>query len=218
MASLMGAISGSSFGAEFGDDSLVGWEVNPNMGADTYFGDDSFGDDAFGADPKPTPQQALALWKQMQAQRSKSGRRVSLLEPNAGSKAKIERYVFALPLQTVVVNGTAAPYSTSGTPKVDFRPQRLLLNPPSRGFLVIQSTEVSNVNAQVGTGVFDAAFFTEQAQGVMMDWPMISPAQPATITGQYTGLIPMGFSTSPPVNYPFTATLIGPATMAGGSC
>jgi hypothetical protein len=219
LAAIMGAYGRT--GADFGDD--YGAEIDPHMGRDVAYGEidgefDGEFDGDFGAGPTPTPTAAIALWKQARAARARGRRRVGLLEPNMGSRAKIERYSFALPVQTIVVNGVAAPYSTSGTPKVDFRPQRLLLNPPTRGFLLITTTEVSNVNSQVGTGSFDAAFFVENAQGVMMDWPKLSPAQPATITGLYTGLIPAGFSTSPPANYPLTATLIGPATMAGGSC
>jgi len=202
---LTGAISGADFGAEFGDD----------------YGTDPFGDDGsgFGADfgaaapasaiPKPTAQQALALWRSHHAAQAHTQRREMILEPNKGSKTKIERYTF--PLSQALTIGTAVAISLSGNPTVTIRPQRVTCNAPGPMFAFLNSIQVSNVNGVVGTGVEDAYDYNANGVGQTLDMPTIEPAQRATVVGSYTGLVPTGIPLG--LSTFFTVSFKGPAEM-----
>lgn len=207
LAALLGAVAtadfGSDFGADFGDD----------FGADD-FGADDFGDD-FGADapaaPKPTAQAAMQAWQEKKARTMGAKRRLQMLNPNADSAVKIERYVF--PISQNVVLGAATALTLTGNPDVTIRPQRVVMNAPCAGFATISTMQVSNISVQIGGGALDAFFYNAGGVGVQMDMPTITPAQRASITGTTTVLVPPGYV--PAAAFTFSVALIGPSKMTG---
>src|SRR3954463_13288161 len=94
MAALFGGIAtaqigtnGSDFGGEFGAD----------FGDDDYGDDDAGGDfgDDYGADA-PAPAALARLGKKVHMARQRGNKRRALLNPNADSALKVERYAFTL--------------------------------------------------------------------------------------------------------------------------
>lgn len=196
-AALMGAIApeGADFGAEFGSDFGDDWgsEFSP-MGAD--FGDDDIGADfgaavAAGALAKPSAQQLAGLYLKGVQKAKKTEKRKNLLEPNAGSSAKVERYSFAL--SQAITIGTTVALNITGSPDVDIRPQRVVTNAPAPMYAFLSLIKVANVTVTVGPGVEDAYDYSAQAVGTMLDLPTLTPANRATIQGTYTGFVPPGY-------------------------
>lgn len=202
-AVLLGAIHGADFGSEpsdfgvdfgvdFGDD--FGSTFSPMAGDD--FGDDwgaEFGDD-FGAAKalaKPTGQQLAQMYVNAAKKKAKTDRRKSLLEPNAGSSAKVERYSFAI--SQAITIGTGVAINITGAPDVDIRPQRVVCNVPTPAFVFLSLLKVANVTVTVGPGVEDAFDYSALAVGTMLDLPTLTPANRATVQGTYTGFIPPGY-------------------------
>lgn len=189
-----GRVAGES---DFGDDfggmfSPVGADMSTSdYGAD--FGDEEFGAD-FGAahTANPTAAQLLALHKKHRAMARKTAQRHSLLEPNAGSHIKVERYSFGLS-QSIVI-GVASNISMNSAPSVDLRPQRVTSNVPGPNFVFLTLIQVANVVVTVGQGNFeDANDYAANAVGTMLDLPTLSPQNRATIAGQYTGFVPPAY-------------------------
>lgn len=200
-AALMGAIGegDADFGIDFGGD---------------YGEDDSYGVD-FGADmaiaapqAAPPPHALLALWQKHQADSSNTRRRAMLLEPNKGSKVKVERYTFYLNQSLVL--GTASAIAASGNPDCDIRPQRVTVNAPTYGFCTLTNIKVANVSVLIG-GIADAFDFNANGVGQSLDLPTLTPANRASIDGSYTGFVPPGFAGGSA--YTFCAGLKGPASM-----
>lgn len=177
MAAFVGALSGSGadFGGEFGDE------------LDTDYGFE-FGADA--AIPAPTPTQAMQAWKQQNMQAMRTQQRVQKLEPNRGSAVKVERYTFNVN-QTLTL-GTSATISASGNPDVNIRPQRVSANVPCPGFASLSNIKVANVSVLVG-GEADAYIYNPNGVGQSLDLPTLSPANRASVSGDYSGLVPPGY-------------------------
>lgn len=229
LAALTGAISGSDFGAEFEGDDDFGEDFSDAFGADD---EDDFGvDTEFSGAPslasaignlsarvKPSPKAAqLAAWKALASRtkaQSATKRRYSLLSPNADSKVKIERYVFALS-QTITFGTASSLDDLSGQPDCTIRPQRFTTNAPQPMFATISDIKLANVSVSIGGGSMDAYQFNANGQGQMMDLPTLSPSQRARVIGAYTGLIPTGVVTASQPTGILSATFIGPATLAG---
>lgn len=207
-AILLGAIAGADFGAEdasFGNEfGSFGADFGDDWGADfgsTFapagdFGDDDMGADfgaavAAGAMVKPTPQQMAQMYVKGVAKAKKTASRKNLLEPNAGSSAKVERYSFAI--SQAITIGTAVAINMTGSPDVDIRPQRVVCNAPAPMYVFLSLIKVANVTVTVGPGVEDAFDYSAQAQGTTLDLPTLTPANRATIQGNYTGFIPPGY-------------------------
>ena len=55
--------------------------------------------------------------------------------------------------------------------------------------------QIANVNVFVG-GAEDAFIYNANGQGVLLDLPTLDPANRATTSGSYTGLIPPGYEGS----------------------
>jgi hypothetical protein len=194
-------------------------------GADPY-GVDPYGTDPFGgrrhrghpaqhaqaAAPQMSPQQKQALWQAHQ-RKIYSHRRRMMLDPNMGSEIKIERYTFSLfnnnPIAFTLGTG-GYEVNFSGQPDVTIRPERVLMNAPSPGFVTIQEIKVANVSATVG-GQSDAFEYSPLAVGSALSIPTIQPQNRATVLGLYSGMVPAGFV--PGATYPFTVTFQGTATM-----
>lgn len=210
LAALMGVDAlGADFGAEFGDPDL------DDYGAE--FGDDDVGDDDYGAEfglakRPPSAQQLAQMWRSRQAKAAVSSRRSRLLDPNRGSGIKVERYIMALSQALTIT--TAVAVSLQGSPDCTFRPQRLTIIVPTPSFVTVDQIRMANVSVMIGPGSVDAFQFNANGVGQQMDMPTLTPANRATITGNYTGFAG-GF---PALSaYLLSATFIGPSNLAGGS-
>src|SRR5262245_26101465 len=183
---------GSEFGSDFGDDwgsEFSPMDVGADIGAD--FGADFGAAVAAGAITKPTPQQMTQMYVQAVKKKAKTEKRQNLLEPNAGSSSKIERYSFSL--SQAITIGTAVAISITGSPDVDIRPQRVVCNSPCPMYVFLTLLKVANVTITVGPGVEDSFDYSAQAVGTMLDMPTLTPANRATVTGNYTGFVPPGY-------------------------
>jgi hypothetical protein len=205
---------GSHFAGEFGDDTGTdfgddyGDDVAADIGAE-------FGDDVGAAvaarirGRSAGNPAALAAWKKQQAMAAKTQRRASILNPNAGSQVKVERYAFSI--SQAITIGTAVALSVTGQPDVQIRPQRVTMNAPTPMFAFVAEIKVANVSVTVGGGFEDAFNYNAQGVGQSLDMPTLTPANRATMLGSYTGAVPpgmvIGFATN------FTVTFKGPASV-----
>lgn len=121
--------------------------------------------------------------------RRRTEERETLLEPNKGSKTKIERYDFSL--NTSLVIGSPSQIDMTCQPNVTFRPQKLMCNVPCPGFVLLDAIQTANVNCLVGVTT-DAYHYSPLAGGSALDCPTLSPANRANIIGNYSGLCPGG--------------------------
>jgi hypothetical protein len=220
LAALVGAQDGADFGADpnhpsFGaEPGFFSWDApgaeyygyNP-IGAEGFFAG-NFGTD--GPPPKPTPEQALALWNKTHAQARETARREALLNPNANSTKKVERY--SLSIRQNLVVGTASTFTVTKNPQTELRPQRIETNVPSPGFCIITDVKVANVSVMQGDGM-DAWELNPTAWGVQYDIPTLSPANGVTVSVEQSTAVPSGFDTSDA--FPFMISFLGPSSMAG---
>ena len=95
-------------------------------------------------------------------------------------------------------------------PAVTLRPQRLITNAPSVGFVLFTSIQVANVAITVGQST-DAFSYSPSAFHSFIDAPTLSPANKATLTGTYTGTAPPPLSSGDA--FIFVSTFQGPATI-----
>jgi hypothetical protein len=145
---------------------------------------------------------------------SSTAARTMLLDPNRDSTVKVERYSFSFSPVTNLVLGTASNIPTfTQNPSTSIKGQRVVMNAPSPGFILVSTLQVANVNVFVG-GTEDAFTYSAGAMGVMLDLPRLDPQNRATSAGAYTGVLPAGFTAGN--GYQFIITLQGPSTMAGG--
>lgn len=213
MLGILGSNGESSFGSEdFGDD---------DYGDDDMADDYAFSDDYFGAPPprRPAPR-AMArpqagrprarpsAWGKPQVNRGR------LLRPNYGSPVDIERYSFGLSQALTIGTALAAFTTLTGTPDTEFRPQRMSCNAPVPMFAFFSEMKVANVSYTIGSGVEDAYFYNANGVGQALDLPTLSPANRATIRGNYSGLIPPGYDSGFATQ--FSLKFTGPSTLAGG--
>jgi hypothetical protein len=214
----MGALPGSNFGGEstFGGEfsgDPFGADPFGAIGADPFgavSGDeigDEYGADEFGA-AAPPKAAMVAAWKNRQIQQRMTVRRKLVLQPNAGSRDKIERYSFSL-VQTLAI-GTAVALAMTNTPSTRIRPQRAVFNAPTVGFCTIDRIEVGNINSLVGSEE-DAFTYGPLSQGVFLDLPTMETSTRASVSGLYTGIAPAPLSNGQA--YKFIATFQGPAEL-----
>jgi hypothetical protein len=145
---------------------------------------------------------------------SSTASRTMLLDPNRDSTVKVERYSFSFSPTTNLVLGTASNIPTfTQNPSTSIKGQRVVMNAPTPGFILVSTLQVANVNVFVG-GTEDAFTYSAGAFGVMLDLPRLDPQNRATSAGAYTGVLPSGFTAGN--SYQFIITLQGPSTMAGG--
>jgi hypothetical protein len=140
--------------------------------------------------------------------------RTLLLDPNRDSIVKVERYSFSFSPSSNLVLGTASnivPFTQQ--PSTSIKGQRVIMNAPVPGFVLISSLQVANVNVLVG-GTEDAFTYSAGAQGVVLDLPRLDPQNRATSAGAYTGVLPSGYTQGN--SFQFIITLQGPSTLAGG--
>jgi hypothetical protein len=140
--------------------------------------------------------------------------RTLLLDPNRDSIVKVERYSFSFSPTPNLVLGTASnitPFTQQ--PSTSIKGQRVIMNAPVPGFVLVSSLQIANVNVLVG-GTEDAFTYSAGAQGVMLDLPRLDPQNRATSAGAYTGVLPSGYTQGN--SFQFIITLQGPSTLAGG--
>jgi hypothetical protein len=210
--------------SEFGGDFNFGDDDNYDMGFTTFGGDFSFGADVpAGAHPATQPgahpaalaahhgatPQGRAIIEHHMRQQAHRHTRAMLLEPNKYSDIKVERYTFAINA-TITALGTSGALSGSNSPDVNFRPQRVTSNVVSPGMVMLNDMRVANVSFSVG-GQLDAWQFNANAVGQHLDAPTLTPANKATFSGQYSGLVPAPLSGTS--SYPFSLSFSGPATI-----
>lgn len=218
MAALMGVLpltAGANFGASstFGNDSVYGDPFGDDVGEDGMGAD--FGDDMsaeFGAARRrPNPQALATLWKRHAAQAARKQKRELILEPNKGSDIKVERYSFTVS-QAITLGTALATFTTlSGQPDTTIRPQRVTTNAPTPMFVFIQEIKVANVSVTVGSGVEDAFNYNALGVGQSLDMPTLSPANRASVLGNYTGFVPPGFAAATATF--FSVSFKGPASI-----
>lgn len=220
---LLGAITGASFGRDqrpangnarpmsLAAVAAIAASTMPNLvqaesrfGRDPQFGlEPQFGNDGwpsvpgsnFGAEtaPQPTPQAMQQAWYNQLKQQQASARRDQLIEPNKDVSTKVERY--HMPTSTDITLGTAVnPFTITAQPTVYLRPQRVTCNAPCPMFAFLTAMTVANVNVLVGPGVCDSWDFASEAQGTSLDIPTLSPSNPITIRGRYTGITPASYN------------------------
>ncbi len=189
-AALFGAlaVAGSSMGADFGVEGSFG-----GYGQNTRFGDDV-----------PTQANVMQAWNEKQAAKG----RIQQLYPNAGSDAKIQKYVFAL--NQTVVQQTAVAIAASQNPQTQIRPQRVTCNAPQEGWGTLTNIQLANVNVIVG-GTVDMFDFSARAQDAAMDLPTLSPANAVQLTGAYSGFLAPGYVAG--ANFIWALSLKGPSNM-----
>jgi len=219
LAALVGAQDGADFGrdSQFGaDGGFFGWDA---PGADYYgynpigydIGAEGFFAGNFGAEPpRPTPEQALSLWNAHHAAKRETARREALLNPNAGSTKKVERY--SLGIRQNLTVGTASTFVAVKNPQTELRPQRIVTNVPSPGFCIVTDVKVANVSVLQGDGM-DAFMLAQDSWGVQYDIPTLSPANGVTVSVEQTTATPSGFDVSDA--FPFMISFLGPSSMAG---
>ncbi len=213
LASVMGVVGqpGSDFGSDFDDDfgADFGDDFDGDFGSD--FGAFGFGADAMAAAAAPVQvAKAVSYYKKAAAEHAHGQRRQMLLDPNKGSAIKVERYAFNL--STTVTLGTVVTLNITGQPDYEIRPQRVIMNAPAPGFVVVNEIKVANVSVTSG-GSEDAFGYSAQAQGCELDMPKLTPANRATVLGGYTGFVPPGYVGGNA--FLFSASLRGPANLAG---
>lgn len=187
-------------GAEFGDD---GEDYSWEFGSGGYYG---YGAAASAPALHPAAVQQIVA-KHVATQRNQA-KRTALLEPNKGSSVKVERYTF--PLNQTLTLGTAVALSLTQQPDVTIRPQRVVMNAPTAGFCTIATMKVANVSVIVGATA-DAFEFSPLAVGSILDMPTLSPANRATVSGNYTGFVPPGFVGA--ASFLFVVSFQGPASI-----
>ncbi|HEX6826560.1 MAG TPA: hypothetical protein VF077_09630 [Nitrospiraceae bacterium] len=212
---------------------LPGFGYSPAAALGYGFGEEQFayGDDGYGygAEPdygfgahrrrhhvrRPPAHPAVAAAAALAHRNPTStASRTMLLDPNRDSTVKVERYSFSFSPSTNIVLGTASNIPTfTQNPSTSIKGQRVLMNAPCAGFVLVSTLQVANVNVFVG-GTEDAFSYNAGAQGVMLDLPRLDPQNRATSAGAYTGVLPVGYTAGNA--YQFIITLQGPSTMAGG--
>lgn len=203
----------ADFGVDFGDDEYdMGFtDIGVDFGVD--FGQDAPATStavvqAAAAQHGATPQGRAIIAQHMQKQQHRNARAM-LLEPNKYSDIKVERYTFSINA-TITALGTAGALSGSNSPDVNFRPQRVTSNVVSPGMVTLSDIRVANVSFTVG-GIIDAWQFNANAVGQHLDVPTLTPANKATFSGSYSGLVPSPLSGTG--TYPFILSFTGPATI-----
>jgi len=137
------------------------------------------------------------------------GAQERILNPNAGSEIKVERYVFAVN-DTIKEIGKEQALSGTNSPDVNFRAQRLTANVTHPGMVLLTDGRVANVSFTVG-GICDAWAWNPQATDQVLDLPTLTPANSAHFSGSYTGRVPQDMQDLAGKPYVFTLSLTGPA-------
>ena len=196
----------SDFGNEFGFDENYG--TNLSFGRDRV--SSSFAaDPEFGLDAKPTAQSALKAWHMERSRRADSARREQVLRPNDGSDVKVERYAFTI--SQALTLGTTAAITLNDRPSATIRPQRVTMSAPIPFFATVTLLQVANVVVTIGSGAEDAFNYSPLGQGMSLDMPTLDTSKNATMTGNYTGIIPPGYLSGQAVT--FSMTFRGPSSL-----
>jgi hypothetical protein len=222
MAALMGLIDD-----DFGSDGDA-FEPDQFEGEDSFAGsfggeddEDEMGlESIFGVAAPPPPGGSAALANVHPAIRkivhnhmrkhAHRDQRLMLLEPNKYSELKVERYTFSVSANISTLGTTQNLGPASNAPDVNFRPQRVTSNAVSPGFVFITDGRVANVSFTVG-GLIDAWQWNANAVGQSLDVPTLTPANKATFSATYNGLVPTPLSGTGA--YTFILSFSGPASI-----
>ena len=144
----------------------------------------------------------------------KTQAREVLLNPNKGSRIKVEEYEY--PLSQAIVIGTILsqmPDLLDHCPQCCFKAVQLICNVPCPSFVFIRDIKASNISASISVGVSDAYAYHARANGPALKLPMLSSYNRLEIDAFYTGYVPIGYQEG--METFFTAVFFGPATLAG---
>ena len=135
--------------------------------------------------------------------------RASLLDPNADSVMKIERYTFTLNQELIL--GEPKEFEIPETsPDTTIRIQRRFSNAPCPGFVITKEMRLSNLYVNVN-GPSEEDEYIYANEGIQVDFPTMSPVNRFSVKGRYTGHIPRGFVKGNP--FLFCMTFVGPSTI-----
>lgn len=221
--------------SDFGFEPHSSFSHEDDWGYDEWSGDydysGDFGDDGYGYDfgaaprrpmrrpppghgPRRPPRRMPPHHPQAHHGHHGPQGRTAILQPNEGSEIDVERYTFQLS-QAIVIGQVLTAFTTmTDRPATRFRPQRVTSNAPTPFFVFLTEIAVANVRVTVGSGVMDAYNLNPNAVGQALDLPTLSPANPLSVQGNYTGFVPPGVSEDLATFFTISAT--GPSTMAGG--
>jgi hypothetical protein len=169
------------------------------------------------APPNPHPHELARVWHEHHARQHHEHlmaqhqmHRELLLDPNKYSRLKVERYSFTL-VQAFTWQITDL-LNTTLNPACKMRPDRIVTNVSIPFMIEMSSLQIANVNVLIGGGE-DAWVYNPMAQNVVLQLPTVEPAYRVTLTGDYTGTVPQGFSLTATFN--FRLGLQGWAVLAG---
>jgi len=140
-------------------------------------------------------------------------RRSILLDPNRGSRIKVENY--ELPLSCIFTIGTQNLFLTAeANPLVEFKPMGLVCNVPAPNFVYIYDIKAANVSASISHHTSDAWIYNPSSIRSTLNLPRLLPQNNISIhVLHYDGCTcPCGFILG--TQFRFTATFFGPAEMA----
>ncbi len=214
---LLGSTGAASFGAERGSKgaSFGADDFGDGFGADDFgdgFGADDMGADDFGAANPMVQAKAMAAYKANIVARKRGAARARMLDPNAGSSVKTERYIFAISDKLIVV-GTAKTLDLTDSPDTKFRPQRVTANAFTPMLAFITDLKMANVSVSIGGGDIDAYQWNANGQGQELDMPTLEPSNKARALGDWTDFIPAPLTLGQKTR--FSLSFTGPSRLAG---
>jgi hypothetical protein len=109
-------------------------------------------------------------------------------DPNERLDLKIERYSFSLSPAENFTLGVPQMFEATLQPSTRIHAKRVITNAPCPNFVILDYIQVANVNVLIGTQE-DAYTYSPDGQGVALDLPVLDPANRASISGSYTGLV-----------------------------
>jgi hypothetical protein len=200
---------GDDFGVGFGDDYGDDYGDEPDVNGEGEMGAERRGRRPHHPLYHPNPRAQAILMAHMRRNKHRAHRAL-LLEPNMHSDLKIERYTFSIN-DTITALQTPQGLDATGSPDVNFRPERVTMNTVSPGMIFVTDGRVANVSFTVG-GLNDAWQFNANGVGQSLSVPTLTPANRATVTANYTGLVPSPLSGTG--SFQFCVSFSGPATLS----
>ena len=152
-----------------------------------------------------------ALERKLARMHARTQERRELIEPNAGSGIDVGRLMFPISQNIPLLGAPSVFVNFYGQPDTTIKPERIAMNAPVYGFVLVQDVKVKNVSAIIGNQT-DAAFFSGTAVGMHVSLPKLTPSNKLTVYAAYTGAVPPGYAIGA---YPFVVQAIGPAIVTG---
>jgi hypothetical protein len=120
----------------------------------------------------------------------------------------IERYSFAV--NDKVKLGESQSVLMQGAPRIMLDADRIFVNAPCPGFLILDEISIDGTNVFVGKQTDAFVFSPLMFANERMTLPRMSPKSRVVVKGQYTGHVPPGFAAD--AAYLFSVSFQGSAT------